>query len=109
MTVQDASGQAHSVRPNFAFNVLVYTGYSAVTNGSGIGPYALPEGHHCFRADLSVAQFWTSEGNGCTVRGCETASMVVTASVVVTVWIRMVATSRVHPSAPSLAPSWTEA
>jgi len=109
MRVQDARGHAHPVRPNFAFNVLVYTGHSAVTNGSGIGSYALPEGHQCFRADLSGARFWSNEGNGYMVRGCETASVVVTAPVVVTVWIRMVTTSSVHPSAPSPPPSWTEA
>lgn len=85
VTVQDTDGTPQAGLPVYAFNGTAYTGYSATTNSSGIATLSLPDGDYRFRSDLNGAQFWSGAENHCTVPVCESATVVVTIPVTVTV------------------------
>ena len=85
VTVQDTDGAPQAGLPVYAFNNTTYAGYSATTNSSGIATLTLPDGNYRFRSDLNGTQFWSGSENHCTVPGCESATVVVTIPVTVTV------------------------
>ncbi len=85
VTVQDTDGTPKAGLPVYAFNGTAYTGYSATTNSSGIATLSLPDGDYRFRSDPNGTQFWSGSENHCTVPGCESATIVVTIPVTVTV------------------------
>lgn len=69
----------------YVFNGTTYTGFNATTNSSGQVTFTLPLGSYRFRADLNGTQFWSGASNYCTLPECESASIIVTIPVTVTV------------------------
>jgi YD repeat-containing protein len=85
ITVQDTDGLPKEGLPVYAFSGGSYTGYNAGTNAAGQVQLTLPQGDYRFRADLNGTQFWSGETDHCALPGCETATLVVTLPVTVTV------------------------
>ena len=88
VTVEDTDGQPQEWLPVYAFSGGVYTGYNGyngTTDATGQVQLTLPLGDYRFRSDLSGTQFWSGDTDHCSLPGCETATIVVTLSVTVTV------------------------
>jgi len=85
VTIQDTDGTPQAGLQVYAFDGLAYTGYSSTTNGSGIAVLSLPDGSYRFRSDFNGTQFWSGSENHCSLPGCDSASVVVTIPVTVTV------------------------
>ena len=62
-----------------------YTGYNGTTDVNGEVVLTLPQGDYRFRSDLNGSHFWSGEANHCAIPGCESATVVVTLPVTVTV------------------------
>ena len=85
VTVQDTDGLPKEGLPVYAFSGGIYTGYNGTTNVSGQVELTLPLGDYRFRADLNGTQFWSGGTDHCSLPGCESATVVVTLPVTVTV------------------------
>jgi hypothetical protein len=85
VTVEDTDGTAKDGLPVYAFDGTTYTGYNGTTDVNGEVTLTLPQGDYRFRSDLNGTHFWSDEINHCTIPGCETATVVVTLPVTVTV------------------------
>ncbi len=76
VTVQSYSGQPYSNLKVYAFTLSgtgagdTYTGYNGTTDANGQTLFTLPQGDYRFRADYDGVQFWSSEGNSCSLPGC---------------------------------------
>jgi RHS repeat-associated protein len=62
-----------------------YTGLNGVTDENGQVTLTLPDGNYRFRADYGGTQFWSSEQNHCEVPNCESAEILVSLPLTVTV------------------------
>jgi hypothetical protein len=85
ITIEDWGGAPLGSVPVYAFSGGAYTGYSKTTDASGQAVFTLPQGSYRFRADYQGAQYWSGETDHCTLPGCESATVVVTLPVTVTV------------------------
>jgi RHS repeat-associated protein len=85
VTVQDTDGAMKSGIKVYAFNGTTYTNYSGTTNADGQTTFTLPQGNYRFRADLNGTQFWSGASNHCALPGCESANVIVTIPLSVTV------------------------
>jgi RHS repeat-associated protein len=76
LTVQDTDGAPKAGLPVYAFTLSgtgagdTYTGYNGTTDANGQTLFTLPQGDYRFRADYDGVQFWSSEGNSCSLPGC---------------------------------------
>ncbi len=85
VTVEDTDGTAKDGVPVYAFDGTTYTGYNGTTDVNGEVVLTLTQGDYRFRSDLNGTHFWSDEFNHCTIPGCESATIVVTLPVTVTV------------------------
>jgi YD repeat-containing protein len=85
VTVEDTDGTAKDGLPVYAFDGTTYTGYNGTTDVNGEVMLTLPQGDYRFRSDMNGTHFWSDEINHCTIPGCESATVVVTLPVTVTV------------------------
>jgi RHS repeat-associated protein len=85
VTVEDTDGAAKEGVPVYVFDGTTYTNFNGTTGADGEVVFTLPQGDYRFRADYNGTQFWNGEANHCTVPGCESASVIVTIPVIVTV------------------------
>lgn len=85
ISVQDTNGDPKEGLPVYAFDDATYTGYHGTTDANGEVSVTLPQGDYRFRSDLNGTHFWSDEMNHCTIPGCESATIVVTLPVTVTV------------------------
>lgn len=69
----------------YAFDGETYTGFSGITDSAGEVLFTLPDGNYRFSADLNGTAFWSAAENHCEVPGCDTADIVVTIPMTVTV------------------------
>jgi len=69
----------------YAFDGETYTGFSGITDSAGEVLFTLPDGNYHFSADLNGTAFWSAAENHCEVPGCDTADIVVTIPMTVTV------------------------
>lgn len=81
VTVQDTDGilQVGLQVYAFASDGYVYPGYNETTNASGQVMLKLPQGSYRFRADKDGAQYWSGSNHHCTIPGCISATITVTA------------------------------
>ncbi len=84
VTVEDTDTTPKDGLPVYAFNGTTYTGYNGTTDENGEVVLTLPQGDYRFRSDLNGTHFWSDEINHCTIPGCESATVVVTLPVTVT-------------------------
>jgi RHS repeat-associated protein len=76
LTVQDTDGAPKAGLPVYVFTLsgtgsgAAYTGYHGTTDADGQTLFTLPQGDYRFRADYDGVQFWSSEGNSCSLPGC---------------------------------------
>ena len=85
VTVEDTDGTAKDGLPVYAFDGTTYTGYNGTTDVNGEVMLTLPQGDYRFRSDLNGTHFWSDDINHCTIPGCESATVIVTLPVTVTV------------------------
>jgi YD repeat-containing protein len=85
VTVDDTDGLPKEGLPVYAFDGSTYTGFNDTTDVNGEVQFTLQQGDYRFRSDLNGTQFWSGEANHCTIPGCESANVVVTLPVTVTV------------------------
>jgi len=85
VTVEDTDGTPKDSLPVYAFDGTTYTGYNGTTDVNGEVVMTLPQGDYRFRSDLNSTHFWSDVANHCTIPGCESATVVVTLPVTVTV------------------------
>ena len=85
VTVEDTDGAPKAGLPVYVFDGPTYTGFNSTTNASGQVIFTLPQGDYQFRADLNGTQFWSGTTNHCAIPGCESATVLVTIPVTVTV------------------------
>jgi RHS repeat-associated protein len=85
VTVEDTEGTLKDGLPVYAFDGTTYMGYSGTTDVNGEVVLTLPQGGYRFRSDLNGTHFWSDEINHCTIPGFESATVVVTLPVTVTV------------------------
>lgn len=69
----------------YAYDGSAYTNISAVTGEDGLAVFTLPEGDYRFRADWNGTQFWSGAANHCPLPGCQSAEIVVSTPLLVTV------------------------
>ncbi|MGD8456603.1 MAG: RHS repeat-associated core domain-containing protein [Anaerolineales bacterium] len=85
VTVNDTDGGPQSGLPVYVFDDTTYTGFNGTTNEYGEVDFTLPPGDYRFRADLNGTEFWSGETNHCSMPGCESATVVVTKLLTITV------------------------
>jgi RHS repeat-associated protein len=85
VTVLDTDSTAKAGIKVYAFNGATYTNYSGTTDANGQATFTLPQGSYRFRADLNGTQFWSGASNHCPLPGCESANVVVTIPLTVSV------------------------
>ncbi len=85
VTVVDNYGVLQPGLSVYVYDGTTYTGFTGVTNAEGQVSFTLPQGSYRFRADKAGTQFWSGAANHCTIPGCTSAAITVTASVLVTV------------------------
>jgi uncharacterized repeat protein (TIGR01451 family) len=85
VTVMDTDGAPQGGVKVYAFNGSTYANFSATTDANGRASLTLPEGSYRFRADFNGTQFWSGAQNHCAVPDCNSASVTVTPSTLVTV------------------------
>jgi RHS repeat-associated protein len=69
----------------YAFDGETYTGFSGMTDSNGVVLLTLPDGNYRFSTDLNGTIFWSDATNHCNIPGCNTAEIVVTIPMIVTV------------------------
>lgn len=67
------------------FDGETFTGYTGITDSSGVVVFTLLIGNYRFRAERNGTLFWSGGENHCAVPGCTQAEVVVTIPVTVTV------------------------
>ena len=85
VTVVDTFGTPQVDVPVYAFSGGAYMNYSGVTDANGQVFFTLPQGDYRFRGDSGGTQYWSSETDACMLSGCETAGVMVSKPVTVTV------------------------
>jgi YD repeat-containing protein len=85
VTVSNTAGVLMPGLSVYAFDGDTYTNYTEITDENGAVVFSLPDGDYRFRADYNGTQFWSAEANHCSLPGCETAAVTVTAPVTVSV------------------------
>jgi RHS repeat-associated protein len=85
VSVEDTDGLPKEGLPVYAFDGSTYTGFNDTTDVNGEVQFTLQQGGYRFRSDQNGTQFWSGDVNHCTLPGCESASVVVTLPVTVTV------------------------
>lgn len=77
VTVKDTQGTLQPGTMVYAFHGATYTGFSAITDASGVAKFILPEGSYRFRTDKNGLQYFSSTDDHCTVIGCNSAEITV--------------------------------
>ncbi|MGB2896118.1 MAG: RHS repeat-associated core domain-containing protein, partial [Anaerolineales bacterium] len=85
VTVEDTNGVPKDGVPVYVFDGTTYTNINGTTDINGEVAFTLLQGSYRFRADYTGTEFWSGEANHCDIPGCESASVVVTLPVTVTV------------------------
>jgi YD repeat-containing protein len=79
ITVSDSHNVPQVGLPVYAFDGSTYTGYNSNTDENGQVVLLLKEGSYRFRTDLNGQQYFSGDGNHCTVMGCSSANITVPA------------------------------
>ncbi|MEX0964709.1 MAG: hypothetical protein WDZ52_11785, partial [Pseudohongiellaceae bacterium] len=85
VNVTSSAGGGESGLTVYAFNGTIYTGKSAVTDGTGLANFTLLAGHYRFRIDKNGTQFYTDTVDHCTVPGCDSVGFEIPENIAVTV------------------------
>ena len=85
VTVEDTDGVPKEAVPVYVFDGATYTEDTDSTDVNGEVSFTLPPGSYRFRANYDGIQFWSDDVNHCDIPGCESATVVVTKPVLVTV------------------------
>jgi alpha-tubulin suppressor-like RCC1 family protein/Tol biopolymer transport system component len=75
LNVETVDGSPEPDLTVYAYTGAVYTGYSAVTNGSGHTSLTLPYGNYHFLVEKAGTQYWSGTSNHCSIPGCTSANI----------------------------------